>query len=317
MENIYGVTFQPFGRRGSLEGGQARESLRLLKERTAATHVILAPAGVQQNEHAETIDFTGPHSFSDEELCGMIRYARSLGLEVILKPTVNCLNGAWRAYIGFFDHDVPGEAQWGRWFASHEAFQLHYAAIAQQTGCRMFIAGCEMVMAEHREAEWRGLVAKIRQVYRGPVSYNTNRYEEDRVRWWDCVDVISSSGYYPLGAWDKELGRIETVVKRFDKPFFFAEAGCMSVRGAAAMPNDWTVKGEADPEEQARWYRDLFEQTAKRPWVRGFGLWDWPAQLCPAEHAREDAGYGIYAKPAEQVVRARYSAKSAAAGRAD
>ena len=65
--------------------------------------------------------------------------------------------------------------------------------------------------------------------YHGLVSYNTDKYQEDHVSWWDCVDVISSSGYYPIDQWEQELDRIEkNCLKNYRKPFFFAEAGCMS-----------------------------------------------------------------------------------------
>ena len=56
-----------------------------------------------------------------------------------------------------------------------------YAKIAEQYGCEMFIAGCEMVMSEHRETEWRRLLSDIRQVYHGLLSYNTDKYQEHRV----------------------------------------------------------------------------------------------------------------------------------------
>ena len=39
---------------------------------------------------------------TDEELCGAIRFAKQLGLQVALKPTVNCANGVWRARISLF-----------------------------------------------------------------------------------------------------------------------------------------------------------------------------------------------------------------------
>ena len=81
----------------------------------------------------------------------------------------------------------------------------------------MLIAGCEMVMSEHREKEWREVIAAIRECYDGTVSYNTDKYQEDRVKWWDCVDVISSSGYYPIQDWEQELDRIEAVVKAYHK----------------------------------------------------------------------------------------------------
>ena len=65
--------------------------------------------------------------------------------------------------------------------------------------------------------------------YHGLVSYNTDKYQEDHVSWWDCVDVISSSGYYPIDQWEQELDRIEKVVQKFKKPFFFAEAGFATI----------------------------------------------------------------------------------------
>lgn len=56
--------------------------------------------------------------------------------------------------------------------------------------------------------------------YHGLVSYNTDKYQEDHVSWWDCVDVISSSGYYPIDQWEQELDRIEKTVLKYRKPFF-------------------------------------------------------------------------------------------------
>ena len=111
-------------------------------------------------------------------------------------------------------------------------------------------SGCEMVMSEHREKEWREVIAAIRECYDGTVSYNTDKYQEDRVKWWDCVDVISSSGYYPIQDWEQELDRIEAVVKAYHKPFFFAEAGCMSRTGSKHVPNNWGIEGKLRLEEQ-------------------------------------------------------------------
>lgn len=78
--------------------------------------------------------------------------------------------------------------------------------------------------------------------YHGLVSYNTDKYQEDHVSWWDCVDVISSSGYYPIDQWEQELDRIEKTVLKYKKPFFFAEAGCMSRKGSGMIPNNWELQ---------------------------------------------------------------------------
>ncbi|MET3832257.1 hypothetical protein ABIC86_003729 [Paenibacillus sp. DS2363] len=242
----------------------------------------------------------------DDELVDMIRYARTLGLRVILKPTVNCTDGTWRAHINFFDIDVPCEPKWKDWFRSYTAFQKHYAAIAEQEKCEMFIVGCEMVQSERRDQEWREVIAGVREVYTGLVSYNTDKYQEDHVKWWDAVDVISSSGYYPIGDWEAQLDRIEQVIAPYGKPFFFAEAGCPSRSGSAQVPNDWGLEGEVNTEEQERFYEAMFRHVSQRDWVRGFGLWDWSAHLHAEKDALTDDGYGVYGKPAEQVIRRFY-----------
>ena len=302
MKFIRGITFAPFLRRGLLASEDAKQSLENLITRTHADFIILVPMALQETPQSETMEYAVDWAASDEELTDFIGYAHSRGLRVALKPTVNCKNGTWRAHINFFDHDVPCEPKWSNWFRSYTDFQLHYAAIAEKTGCEMFIAGCEMVQTERRETEWRKLIADIRTVYTGPVSYNTDKYQEDHVQWWDAVDVISSSGYYPLGDWENQLDRIEKVVKKFNKPFFFAECGCMSVVGSPAVPNDWSVKGDVDLQGQAEWYKEMFSTCAKRDWVGGFALWDWKGrQYQPGEECF-NKDYEVYRKPAEAIV---------------
>ncbi len=307
MNFINGITFGPFAHKGSFETVEARESLQQMKERTCANFVILVPAGVQKTAHSEEIDYSGQWTLGDQELIEMIWFARSIGLRVAIKPTVNCLDHTWRAFINFFDNEVHCEPKWVNWFHSYTAFQLHFAEIAEKTGCEMFIAGCEMVMAERREGEWRRLIGDIRGIFTGLVSYNTDKYQEGNVSWWDCVDVISSSGYYPITDWDRELDRIEGLVKKYNKPFFFAETGCMSSTGSSKVPNNWNLEGDVNPEEQAQWYQVMFEKTSKRDWVGGYGLWDWAWRSYHVGDACRDRGYNIYGKPAEAVVKEYFS----------
>lgn len=306
MEYIKGITFAPFARRGLLSDPKTAESLESLVSRTNANLVLLVPNGLQDTAQSETIDFRSEASMSDEELTAFIEKIHRAGLRAALKPTVNCRNCTWRAHINFFDEDVPCEPKWGNWFASYTEFQAHYAAIAEKTGCELFLAGCEMVQSERREKEWRALLADLRGVYHGPISYNTDKYQEHNVKWWDAVDVISSSGYYPINDLERQLDRIEAVVKRFQKPFFFAECGCMSTEGSNLVPNDWSVKGAVDPKGQADWYRALFEACEKRDWVGGFAVWDWAGRQYPLEKALLNGGYEIYGKPAEKVVAEYY-----------
>ncbi len=299
---IKGITFAPFCGRGVFSEKETYQSFDKMIEKTGANYVILVPNGLQDTPQSEQIDYKSKCTCTDEELIRMIDYAHDKGLRVALKPTVNCKNGTWRAHINFFDVDVPCEPKWSNWFNAYTEFQLHFAQIAEQTGCEMFLPGCEMVMAERRDCEWRTLIGEIRKVYHGVISYNTDKYQEDHVTWWDCVDVISSSGYYPITDWEQELDRIEAVVKKFDKPFFFAETGCMSVEGSSKVPNDWSIKAQVCPEEQAQWYETMLTAIKKRDWVDGIMIWSWTDRLYPEERAMTMGGYDIYGKPAADVV---------------
>jgi hypothetical protein len=315
MEQINAINFAPFPKKGVLGSANAKISVEKMIARTGVSHVILTPAGLQDEPQSTDIDFKGPGSPDDGELADLIKYIQKLKnplgrqVQVIMKPTVNCKNGVWRAYINFLDVGTPEESAWGLWFKSHEKFQLHYAKIARETGCVMFIAGCEMCSSERRDKEWRRLIAKVKAEFKGPVSYNTDKYHEDQVSWWDAVDVISSSGYYPTGTWEAQLDRIEKVVKRYGKPFFFAEIGSMSTRGSQYEPNSWRIQGPADAADQETWYREMFEHTKKRPWVEGYGFWSWGADLYDPDQALNQRHYDLYAKPAEKVVRKYFTAK--------
>ncbi|MDN8591199.1 1,4-beta-xylanase [Paenibacillus sp. 11B] len=306
MEYIKGFTFGWMSGRGDFRKPEAKESLRLMAERTGSSHVIFALAAQQDHPQAVEVKYEGEHMVEDDELVDMIRYARTLGLRVILKPTVNCTDGTWRAHINFFDIDVPCERKWKDWFRSYTTYQKHYAAIAERENCEMFIVGCEMVQSERRSEEWREVIAGVREVYSGLVSYNTDKYQEGHVKWWDAVDVISSSGYYPIGDWEAQLDRIEQVIAPYGKPFFFAEAGCPSRSGSAQVPNDWGLTGEVNAQEQEQFYEAMFRHASQREWVRGFGLWDWSAHLHQKQDALSDDGYGVYGKPAEKIIRRFY-----------
>jgi hypothetical protein len=307
--HVGGMTWGWTGIRGSWGGQEAENSLdELVKLRPNWIGVTFA--ALQATAVSTEIRFEDAPTVTDDEVRWAIRSAHNRRVKVCLKPVVNCADGTWRAFIGFFDWDVPGEPQWNQWFASYERFILHYAAIAEEEGCELFCIGCEMVRTDSREEEWRALIAKVRGVYTGPITYNCDKYQEDRVAWWDAVDVISSSGYYPSGQWDEQLDRIARVPERFGKPFFFMETGCPSRVGSAARPNDWTLVGEPSGAEQADFYREMFAACAKRPWMQGYMLWDWPAKLYPESVAPRNSDYCMFGKPAAEVVRSEYSTYS-------
>jgi hypothetical protein len=307
---IAGMTWGWTGVRGTWATPAAAGSMRAMAEH-GVNWTALAYAAVQDTAQSTAVPFREAPTVTDDEIVWAIREAKSHGLRVCLKPVVNVGDGTWRAHIGFFDQDVPGEPTWGEWFASYREFLLHAARIAEAEGCEMLCVGCEMVRADSREAEWRSLVAAVREVYSGLVTYNCDKYQEDRLGWWDAVDVISSSGYYPIDRWETELDRIEPAVAAAGKPFFFMEAGCPSRTGSPDRPNDWSLPGEPSGEAQLRYYRTMFDACAARPWVRGFMMWDWPPRLYAEADAAANDDYCPYGKPAGALLARHYRERTA------
>lgn len=200
---INGVTFAWMSEKGSLKRDLCHESVDRLIENLNPTHIILPVLAWQETAQSTAIDHR-IRTFDDDEVIGLIGYIHEKGLQVILRPMVNIRDGIWHAYIDFIDNDVPCEPKWLDWFASYTECQTRYARIAEETGGYMFIAGCELVLSERREAELRRLIEEVRGGYAGLVTYNTDKYQEDRVSWCDACNVISSSGYYPWDDWDRQ-----------------------------------------------------------------------------------------------------------------
>lgn len=303
---VCGMTWGWVGTRGEWATPAAADSMRLMAEH-AVSWTAIAYSALQATAFSTEIGFRDEPTVTDDEIVWAIREAKALGMKVCLKPVVNVEDGTWRAFIGFFDWDVPGEPSWTQWFASYTEFILHAARIAEAEGCEMLCIGCEMVRADGQEAHWRALIAKVREVYSGLITYNCDKYQEDRVTWWDAVDVISSSGYYPVDTWDAQLDRIAPVVEASGKPFFFMEAGCPSREGSAQLPNDWNLVGDPSGQEQLTYYREMFRAVRARDWVDGLMLWDWPANLYAREDAAGNDDYCPYGKPAAPYLVEQYS----------
>lgn len=307
---IAGMTWGWTGVRGTWRNEKAKQSMLLMKQRLAVNWTAITFAALQEHPQATVISYKDEPTVTDEEVIDAVQHAQSMGLNVILKPVVNCANGTWRAHINFFDIDVPCEPKWSEWFASYTEFIVHYAKLAQKLEVDMLCIGCEMVQADRREQQWRALIEEVRKHYHGLITYNCDKYQEGQVKWWDAVDVISSSGYYPIDQWEAQLDRIDKVVKQHSKPFFFMEAGCPSREGSPQLPNDWGLQGAPSEHSQQAYYEAMFNACDKRPWVEGFMLWDWPAHLYDEQNASANDDYCMFGKAAERTVFDYYSRKT-------
>jgi hypothetical protein len=313
---IKGMTYGWNTTRGAYRAPEAVDSLKKLKE-TGSEWIALSFYTFQENVFSTEITFDYGNTMTDRDIEFAVRTAKELDLKVCLKPVVNSKDGLWRARIGFPDDAVT---YWKKWFHSYTQFLLHYAELAEELGCEMFCIGCEMIGTESKTEHWTAVIEQVRKVYNGPIVYNANHGKEEGVEWFDQVDIIGTSAYYPVAEnpgdseeimiqnWQNVKGRIEKLHQKFNKPILFMEIGCRSAEGCATMPWDFEhAELPFSEEEQARFYSSVMKVFWNEPWFAGFFWWDWSTKLYPVEEAGSNTGFDIYGKKAERVVRDWYS----------
>jgi hypothetical protein len=319
---VKGYTWGWTGRRGTWAGDRASQSMKRLAA-TGAEWTAVAFLGHMPAHNVPEIRWgeADPKMVTDDEIRRAVRLARENKLKVVLKPVIDPEDGKWRGQIRFKTADGKEDpAAWARWWKAYNAFLLHYAAIAQETRCELLCIGCEMITTEKFEAQWRALAARVREVYKGPLVYNANHGKVDQVRWWDAVDLIGVSAYYPVGtktdssveamaaSWRPVRDKLERISRRYKRAVLFIEIGMRSARGCSRMPWDWKTRGlPYDGQEQARYYEAALKSFWDEPWFAGFCWWDWPAGLYRKEEAEGNRAFCIYGKPAEKVLRAWYA----------
>lgn len=297
-------TFAFCEKRGFTAGQAWRFSLREMARATGCNAIILPVCAWQDHAYSTRMDSQGPDVMDPGDVAVVCAQAREMGLQVILKAMVNCRDGYWRAYIRFFDSDVPTEPRWEDWFASWEEHVCLVAKMAQDNQADLLCVGCEMVGADHRDREWRHLISRVRGIYSGPLTYNCDKYQEDRLTWWDAVDCLSSSGYYPVDEIEKNLLRIQAAAEKAGKPFLFMECGCPSRLHSETRPNDWRFGEGTNQAAQETWYEAFTAALLRHPFVRGAGWWDWPAtRLYPEFAGPDNNGYCPYGKPAAETLK--------------
>lgn len=73
----------------------------------------------------------------------------------------------------------------------------------------------------------------------------------------------------------------------------------MATQGSSLRPNDWSLRGDYAPQEQADWYRVMLKSALCRDRVRGFAFWDWSA----APLSLRSPGYDLRGTQALAVIR--------------
>lgn len=318
-KKILGFTYGYGANRGEIRSPEGIKSQNLLYE-LGNNWVCLAVLNYQKTFYSTQIYSDYLKTPTDKDITDFVERAHEKRVKVCLKPMLNSEDGMWRAHIGFPDLNMSDmDIYWKEWFKSYTAFLLHYAELAEELNCEMLCIGCEMLGTEHRKEDWTTLINTIRKVYKGKLVYNTNHGHEDSAEWFDKLDYIGTSAYYPVGAqgitreqmmkeWEKIKWRLNAIAEDRKKKYIFMEIGCRSAKNCSTMPWDFSdLNTEWNEEEQALFYETCLNTFLPEKNFAGVFWWDWGTFMySDRESAEKNIGYDIHLKAAEQVVKNKY-----------
>ena len=266
----------------------------------------------QENGHSSEIWLDLRMTPSAEALGDLIRYAKGKGLRVILMPIVLLDKPQHSEWRGSMEPE-----NWDAWFDSYREMITFFAWIAQGNGVDVLVVGSELVKAEPKTDEWKKTIAKVREVFKGKLTYSANWDHYSGIGFWDDLDLIGMNSYWKLGEKDEPEGSVSVddikqnwqkykkevlgFVAKKNKPLMFLEAGWCSMSNASSEPWDYTTGDAVDNELQKRLYQGFFETWYGEPRLGGFSIWAWtPGDGTDEENEK---GYTPENKPAEKVLR--------------
>jgi hypothetical protein len=285
---------------------------------TGATCVSLQAIYRMETGTSDEIKRHPTSSPTEAALRRTFRQARQLQLRIMFFPTINLRDEAenatwWRGNIE--------PAHWPLWWSNYTAFNVDLARVAQEEGVEWFSVGTEMASTHRFPDQWRALVAAVKTVYRGKVTYSVNFDSHDSFTFGDCLDVIGMNTYDPIAKYDeypsKEavrdawwwiVNKARTLHARFERPVMITEVGYPSVAHAHVGPWDFRTDKPKDLALQEFLLGGALDVL--RNWSDGeavfYYLYGENINVKPVG-GPEDRTYAVWGKPAEATLMAYFA----------
>jgi hypothetical protein len=244
---------------------------------------------------ADSPNANSVHSFSstvdDATLIADIQKATADGLRVALMPKVWCkgCQYGWRGDLQPADPDA--------FMRSYTQMVLKYAQLGQQYGASLLFLGSEMNHLQPYADDWRVMAATVRGAFHGEITYQPNWDNSEDVSFWDALDLVTVSAYYPLtptarpsvaelkNAWHSStvqgwkgqdwFAQLQGLANSTGKRVLIGEVGYRSSTTAAQYPWDEWDQATPDQVTQANAYQALLETFSSQPWWGGVIWWQW------------------------------------------
>ena len=155
----------------------------------------------------------------------------------------------------------------------------------------MFCVGTEFkISVKKRPHFWKQLIEDMRCRYTGKLVYSSNWDNYDNVSFWEDLDYVGISSYFPLSSaatptesdlkkeWQSKIKLFRKFYRKAGKQILFTEYGYLSVDGCAGKTWELEKKVHSLPineQAQANAFQSLYSQLWDEEfWAGGF-IWKW------------------------------------------
>jgi len=269
---------------------------------------------------------------SVENIRIFISEAHNRGYSIWLKPLIDdSRTGTWRGAITP-GGDLSNLQALDEWFASYSALILQYALLAQEENILGLVIGAELESVDKPQdkyiTRWNHLIARVRAIYGGNVSYAKNWSPLELPGFAASLDVLMIDAFFDLQdlandatseqisqSWQRNwVGYLQGYAQLLQMPIMFAEVGIVPRVGAFRTPWNGNNGGAMDFSAQVRYYQgtcdflrnfgESFNFRGAYWWAVGF------YDHFENQRARADEQgiltYNFYDQPAEETLRQCY-----------
>ena len=280
-------------------------------------YVALMPFGFIKKLSSPTVIHNNDRQWFGETKNGLHQYAKNFqtaDVKIMVKPQIWVWKGEFTGLI-----EMNSDENWTILEDTYSDFILTYAKAAQDLKADILCIGTELEQfVLQRPTYWKELIVKIREVYKGKLTYAANWDEFKRVPFWADLDYIGIDAYFPLSdkktpsvkdfelGWQPHKKVITQIQKQFNKPILFTEFGYRSVDFTGKEPWDANrVEGQVNMQGQVNGLQAIHNQFWKEDWFAGGFIWKW-FHTHAKVGGEKDNRFTPQNKPAEVVLRKLY-----------
>ena len=268
---------------------EMRDTIDELKSLGVNSIAIHPYAQIREDGHVVTGRRSGS---TTSHITTPLRWAYERNMSAMLIPHLAYWGTkfSWRGEINFVTQE-----EWDRFFADYETWIVQMAVLAESEHAEIFCVGLELTHPQKYEERWRKIIAAVRAVYHGKVTYGANWNEYTNVKFWDALDYIGVLAYFPLSkstdpttseisaAWEKQCAELQKFSDQNRKRFLFVEIGYNESARAAAEPWAFKSGGDNAAEIQKRCIEVALQLPQHHAFLAGMFWWKWFPEI-PHHH---------------------------------